>query len=74
MAPADFAKIYNIPATCGTPAVACTGTGQTIAVIGQSNIDAQDVIDFRNLFGLPQNFSQANKRDCERTGSGTIRR
>src|SRR6267142_151047 len=60
MAPADFAKIYNIPANCGTPAVACTGTGQTIAVIGQSNIDAQDVIDFRNLFGLPQNFTQAN--------------
>jgi subtilase family serine protease len=60
MAPADFAKIYSIPATCGTPAAACTGTGQTIAVIGQSNINAQDVIDFRNLFGLPQNFSQAN--------------
>jgi len=60
MAPADFAKIYNIPLTCGTPAAACTGTGQTIAVIGQSNINAQDVIDFRNLFGLPQNFTQAN--------------
>ncbi|HET7106204.1 MAG TPA: protease pro-enzyme activation domain-containing protein [Candidatus Acidoferrum sp.] len=60
MAPGDFAKIYNIPATCGTPAAPCTGTGQTIAVIGQSNIDAQDVIDFRNLFGLPQNFTQAN--------------
>jgi subtilase family serine protease len=52
MAPADFAKIYNIPS-------AATGAGQTIAVIGQSNIDAQDVIDFRNLFGLPQNFTQA---------------
>src|SRR6266403_2272654 len=53
MAPADFAKIYNIPA-------GADGTGQTIAVIGQSNINAQDVIDFRNLFGLPQNFTQAN--------------
>ena len=52
MAPADFAKIYNIPSTA-------TGAGQTIAVIGQSNIDAQDVIDFRNLFSLPQNFTQA---------------
>lgn len=52
MAPGDFAKIYNIPA-------GADGTGQTIAIIGQSNIDAQDVIDFRNLFGLPQNFSQA---------------
>ena len=53
MAPADFAKIYNIPA-------GADGTGQTIALIGQSNINAQDVIDFRNLFGLPQNFTQAN--------------
>jgi hypothetical protein len=53
MTPADFAKIYNIPA-------GADGTGQTIAVIGQSNINVQDVIDFRNLFGLPQNFTQAN--------------
>jgi len=53
MAPADFAKIYSIPP-------GADGTGQTIAVIGQSNINAQDVIDFRNLFGLPQNFTQAN--------------
>ena len=60
VAPADFAKIYSIPATCGVPALPCTGTGQTIAIIGQSNIDAQDVIDFRNLFGLPQNFTQAD--------------
>lgn len=53
LAPADFAKIYNIPP-------GADGTGQTIAVIGQSNIDANDVIAFRNLFGLPQNFTQAN--------------
>ena len=53
MAPADFAKIYSIPP-------GADGTGVTIAVIGQSNINAQDVIDFRNLFGLPQNFTQAN--------------
>jgi len=60
LAPADFAKIYSVPALCGTPAVACDGTGETIAIVGQSNINAQDVIDFRNLFGLPQNFTQAN--------------
>jgi hypothetical protein len=53
MAPADFAKIYSIPP-------GADGTGQTIAVIGQSNIDANDVIAFRTLFGLPQNFTQAN--------------
>ena len=50
--PGDFAKIYSIQA-------GATGAGQTIAIVGQSNIDAQDVIDFRNLFGLPQNFTQA---------------
>ena len=53
MAPADFNKIYNVPSSA-------TGAGQTIAIIGDSNIDAQDVIDFRNLFGLPANFTQAN--------------
>ena len=53
IAPADFNKIYNVPSSA-------TGAGQTIAIIGDSNIDAQDVIDFRNLFGLPQNFTQGN--------------
>jgi hypothetical protein len=52
MSPADFNTVYNIPASA-------TGAGQTIAVVGRSNIDAQDIIDFRNLFGLPQNFTQA---------------
>ena len=52
--PADFAKIYNLPTTT------LSGTGVTIALVADSNISAQDVIDFRNLFGLPANFSQAN--------------
>ena len=56
MAPADFAKIYNIP-NYNVPGVH-DGTGQIIAVIGQSNIDANDVIAFRTLFNLPQNFAQ----------------
>jgi hypothetical protein len=46
--PADFAKIYNIPATLD-------GTGQTIAIVANSNINPQDVTDFRTLFGLPVN-------------------
>jgi subtilase family serine protease len=46
--PADFAKIYNIPASLD-------GTGQTIAIVGDSNINPQDVTDFRTLFGLPTN-------------------
>ena len=44
--PADFAKIYNIPA-------GATGAGQSVAIVGQSNINIQDVRDFRSLFGLP---------------------
>ncbi|MGB2664880.1 MAG: protease pro-enzyme activation domain-containing protein [Candidatus Acidiferrum sp.] len=45
MGPGDFAKIYNIPATA-------TGAGQSIAVIAQTNINTQDVVDFRTMFGL----------------------
>jgi Pro-kumamolisin, activation domain/Bacterial Ig-like domain (group 3) len=52
MSPADFNTVYSIP-------TGATGLGQTIAVVGRSNINAQDIIDFRNLFGLPQNFTQA---------------
>ncbi len=43
--PGDFAKIYSIPSTA-------TGAGQSIAVIAQTNINTQDVADFRTMFGL----------------------
>jgi hypothetical protein len=46
LGPGDFAKIYNIPATA-------TGAGESIAVIAQTNINTQDVVDFRSMFGLP---------------------
>src|SRR5439155_17227460 len=49
--PGDFAKIYNVPATFD-------GTGQSIAVVGQSNINIQDVRDFRTIFGLAPNDPQ----------------
>jgi subtilase family serine protease len=49
--PADFAKIYNIPP-------GADGTGQSIAVVGQSNINMQDVRDFRTMFGLAANDPQ----------------
>jgi subtilase family serine protease len=59
MGPADFAAIYNTaPLLSGTPKI--DGTGQTIAIVGESNINVQDVIDFRNMFGLSQNFSSSN--------------
>jgi Pro-kumamolisin, activation domain/Bacterial Ig-like domain (group 3) len=54
LGPADFAKIYNVaPLWNATPAV--DGTGQTIAIVGETNINIQDVRDFRNIFGLPPN-------------------
>ncbi len=46
MGPADFATIYNIPS-------GSTGAGQSIAIVGQSNINVQDVTNFRSIFGLP---------------------
>ena len=50
--PTDFATIYNVQPlwTAGTD-----GTGQHIAIVGVSNINLQDVKDFRTLFGLPTN-------------------
>jgi len=55
--PYDFAKIYNVqPLWTATPAI--DGTGQSIGILGISNINIQDVRDFRNLFGLPANDPQ----------------
>jgi hypothetical protein len=49
--PKDFATIYNLP-------TAFDGTGQSIAIVGQTNINIQDVRDFRTIFGLPANDPQ----------------
>jgi subtilase family serine protease len=53
LAPMDFATIYNLLPlwTAGTD-----GTGQTIAVVGETNINVSDVLSFRNLFGLPVSY------------------
>jgi trimeric autotransporter adhesin len=58
--PTDFAAIYNVPSTVGG---APAGTGQTIAVVGDSEIctgtplptgcTTDDVLNFRTIFGLP---------------------
>jgi hypothetical protein len=45
LVPGDFNTIYNV-------GPAMTGSGVTIGVIAVSNINVQDVADFRNLFGL----------------------
>lgn len=52
VAPSDFAKEYDVPSTVnGQPA----GTGQTIAIINESNINVSLVNQYRTLFGLPTN-------------------
>lgn len=57
LGPTDFAIIYNVLGLWNaTPAV--DGTGQTIAIVGRSNINMKDVRDFRSLFGLPPNDPQ----------------
>jgi hypothetical protein len=54
LGPTDFATIYNLtPLWNASPAM--DGTGQTIAIVGQTNINIQDVRDFRTMWGLPAN-------------------
>jgi hypothetical protein len=52
--PWDFATIYNSP-NQSTANSATDGTSEKIAIIGDSNINIQDINDFRSLFGLPAN-------------------
>ena len=57
LGPGDFATIYN-----SKPLIAAgnDGTGQTIAIVGETNIHVQDVQQFRKMFGLPANFDATN--------------
>jgi subtilase family serine protease len=50
--PYDFATIYNV-----TPLwnAGIDGTGESIAIVADSNINVSDVTTFRSLFGLPVN-------------------
>lgn len=49
--PADLATIYNLGA-------AFDGTGETIGIVAESNINTSDVDNFRALFNLPVNHPQ----------------
>ena len=54
--PYDFATIYNVlPLWNGSPAPVIDGTGQTIGIIGETDVDPKDLAAFRNLFGLLPN-------------------
>lgn len=52
VSPYDFATIYNVlPLWNATSPI--DGTGQTIAIVSQSDIYPQDISNFRQEFGLP---------------------
>jgi pseudomonalisin len=55
MAPADFATIYDVAPVYQQ---GIDGTGQSIAIVGRSNIKIADVRQFRSTFGLPANDPQ----------------
>jgi subtilase family serine protease len=50
LGPTDFATIYNISPLWNA---GIDGTGETIAIMNDSNINVLDVQDFRTIFGLP---------------------
>lgn len=51
LVPADFAVLYNVaPLYAATPSI--NGTGQTIAIVGRSQVNMQDVSNFRTVFGV----------------------
>ncbi len=55
LAPADFASIYDVAALYSS---GITGSGQTLAIVGRTNINLSDVTSFRSQFGLPANNPQ----------------
>jgi subtilase family serine protease len=57
VAPEDFATQYDVTPLY-TAAKPIDGTGQTIAIINESNININFVNNFRTLFGLPASIPQ----------------
>ncbi|MGA8220745.1 MAG: protease pro-enzyme activation domain-containing protein [Candidatus Acidiferrales bacterium] len=52
LSPYDFGTIYDVlPLWNASPKI--DGTGQTIAVVAESNVDPNDINSFRKFFGLP---------------------
>jgi len=52
MGPADFTQIYDVRALYAN---GLNGSGQSIAVVGRSNVNLSDIAAFRSQFGLPAN-------------------
>ena len=62
LAPGDFATIYDVPASLD-------GTGQTIAVVGQSTVNLNDLSNFRSAAGLPAKAPQLIRYPSDSTAS-----
>ena len=60
LAPGDIATIYDIAPLYSANV---DGTGQTLAVIGQTDVYFADLDDFRNYFGLSRFTCTANSSD-----------
>ena len=54
LGPSDFATIYNLLPLWSA---GVDGTGQTIAIVGETNIHLSDIATFRSIFGLPAKSS-----------------
>jgi hypothetical protein len=52
LGPADFATIYNVKPLWNA---GIDGAGESIAIVQESNINIQDIRNFRMLFALPAN-------------------
>jgi pseudomonalisin len=52
LAPADFATIYDLGPLYQQ---SITGSGESVAIVARTNINIEDVAQFRALFGLPAN-------------------
>jgi hypothetical protein len=54
LGPGDFAKIYG---SAGLIQAGKNGSGQTIAIVGETNLAVSDVQQFRSVFNLPATFN-----------------
>jgi subtilase family serine protease len=68
-APSDYATIYDI-----TPlyTAGIDGTGQSIAIIGQSDVVDSDITGFRTLFSLPTTAPAVKKVLVPNSGTATV--
>ena len=56
LSPADYSTIYSLGPLYNTAGI--NGSGVTIGIVGRSNINIQDVKNFRKMYGLPDNPPQ----------------